>query len=299
MLYVLAAKASLLLLSTVIFTLSHHSLSKCFKIFKLRPFQFQKFYSSISTSLCLSLIHFPYFIYLVKRNTRIMEVHIIFMMFRFQDWNSEKGSESNYPVINITHSGRFRTTLNTFSAKFLGGLESGSERIKRFSRSFKCFPCSSALSGSFSSRKKILDPQGPFLQKWNKIFVLLCVIAVSLDPLFFYVPVIDDEKKCLSLDNKMEITATVLRSFSDIFYIIHMFFQFRTGFIAPSSRVFGRGVLVEDSWAIAKRYLSSYFLIDILAVLPLPQAWKFLFNLLDSLIFIFSMPLYILGVYGA
>ncbi|KAA8533630.1 hypothetical protein F0562_030936 [Nyssa sinensis] len=83
--------------------------------------------------------------------------------------------------------------------------------------------------------------------------------------------IIDDDKKCLDLDRKLEITASVLRSFTDIFYIIHIIFQFRTGFIAPSSRVFGRGVLVEDAWAIARRYLSSYFLIDILAVLPLPQ----------------------------
>ncbi|XP_012090094.1 cyclic nucleotide-gated ion channel 1 isoform X2 [Jatropha curcas] len=127
------------------------------------------------------------------------------------------------------------------------------------------------MAKGFSSRKRILDPQGPFLQRWNKIFVLSCAVAVSLDPLFFYVPVIDDNKKCLGLDNKMEITASVLRWFTDIFYMIHIIFQFRTGFIAPSSRVFGRGVLVEDSWAIAKRYLSSYFLVDILAVLPLPQ----------------------------
>ncbi|KAJ6387525.1 hypothetical protein OIU78_017278 [Salix suchowensis] len=59
----------------------------------------------------------------------------------------------------------------------------------------------------------------------------------------------------------MEITASVLRSFTDIFYMLHIIFQFRTG----------RGVLVDDTWAIAKRYLSSYFLIDILSVLPLPQ----------------------------
>ncbi|KAJ6359369.1 hypothetical protein OIU76_000991 [Salix suchowensis] len=96
-------------------------------------------------------------------------------------------------------------------------------------------------------------------------------MAVSLDPMFFYVPVIDDRKKCLSLDSTMEITASVLRSFTDIFYMLHIIFHFRTGFIAPSSRVFGRGVLVEDTRAIAKRYLSSYFLIDILSVLPLPQ----------------------------
>uniref|UniRef100_A0A6N2KJ93 Cyclic nucleotide-binding domain-containing protein n=2 Tax=Salix viminalis TaxID=40686 RepID=A0A6N2KJ93_SALVM len=96
-------------------------------------------------------------------------------------------------------------------------------------------------------------------------------MAVSLDPLFFYVPVIEDGKKCLSLDSTMEITASVLRSVMDIFYMLRIIFQFRTGFIAPLSRVLGRGVLVEDTWAIAKRYLSSYFLIDILSVLPLPQ----------------------------
>ncbi|XWS61303.1 hypothetical protein CRYUN_Cryun07bG0114500 [Craigia yunnanensis] len=118
--------------------------------------------------------------------------------------------------------------------------------------------------------RKFLIPRGHSFKGGTR-YVLSCIIAVSIDPLFFYVPVINNDKKCLALDEKMEITASVLRSFTDIFYIIHIIFQFRTGFIAPSSRVFGRGVLVEDSWAIAKRYLQSYFLIDVLAVLPLPQ----------------------------
>ncbi|KAL3521623.1 hypothetical protein ACH5RR_019772 [Cinchona calisaya] len=165
---------------------------------------------------------------------------------RFQDWKSIESSEGQYANKDGIHVGKFRTTINSVSDNL--------------------------LPKDFRPRNIILDPQGPFLQKWNKIFVLLCVIAVSLDPLFFYIPVINDDKKCLSLDKKLEVTASVLRSFTDIFYLIHIIFQFRTGFIAPSSRVFGRGVLVEDSWAIAKRYLSSYFWIDILAVLPLPQA---------------------------
>ncbi|XP_070681618.1 cyclic nucleotide-gated ion channel 1-like isoform X3 [Malus domestica] len=162
--------------------------------------------------------------------------------------------------------GKFRRTINSVSAKFQRRLESGSELIKK---SWKSYSIDSVVANSFGGR--ILDPQGPFLQKWNKIFVLACIVAVSLDPLFFYIPVIDDANKCLGLDRKMEITASVLRSFTDIFYIVHIIFQFRTGFIAPSSRVFGRGVLVQDAWAIARRYLSSYFVIDILAVLPLPQ----------------------------
>uniref|UniRef100_A0A5B7B186 Putative cyclic nucleotide-gated ion channel 1-like isoform X1 n=1 Tax=Davidia involucrata TaxID=16924 RepID=A0A5B7B186_DAVIN len=128
---------------------------------------------------------------------------------------------------------------------------------------------------TFHPRHRILNPEEAFLQKWNKIFVLSCVISVSLDPLFFYIPVIDGKKKCLGLDKKLEIIACVLRSFIDIFYILHILFQFRTGFIAPTSRVFGRGELIEDLHAIAKRYLSSYLIIDVLSVLPLPQVVVF------------------------
>lgn len=124
---------------------------------------------------------------------------------------------------------------------------------------------------NLKSRKKVLDPQGPFLQKWNKIFVLSCVMAISVDPLFFYIPVVNDKETCIDLDDSLVITASVLRSFTDIFYVLHIIFQFRTAFIAPPSRVFGKGVLVGDSSAIALRYLKSHFLIDILAVIPLPQ----------------------------
>lgn len=161
----------------------------------------------------------------------------------------------------------------------VGRTRSGFERVSKGIKSFKTF------SGTYrrddqptkelGSRVKILDPQGKFLQRWNKIFVLTCVIAVAVDPLFFYIPVIDFEKKCLSLDNKLDIIACVLRTFVDIFYILHIIFQFRTGFIAPSSRVFGRGELIDDAHAIAKKYLSSYFVIDVLSILPLPQVYAF------------------------
>ncbi|PNX92099.1 cyclic nucleotide-gated ion channel 1-like protein [Trifolium pratense] len=96
-------------------------------------------------------------------------------------------------------------------------------------------------------------------------------MAVSMDPLFFYIPEIDDKRKCLNLNGTLKITASVLRTFFDLFYILRIVFQFRTGFIAPSSRVFGRGEPVDDPFAIAKRYLSSHFIIDILSILPLPQ----------------------------
>lgn len=187
---------------------------------------------------------------------------------QFQDWRSERSSEGQDFSSEGFSLGNLKSTI---SDKFQRGYEKSSEGIRNFRRSLRSRSFSSILEKGLGSSKNILDPQGSFLQKWNKIFVLSCMLAVSLDPLFFYIPVIDDDRKCLVLDKKLEKTASVLRSFTDIFYIIHIIFQFRTGFIAPYSRVFGRGVLVEDGWEIAKRYMSSYFLIDILAVLPLPQ----------------------------
>ncbi|XAR71654.1 hypothetical protein NMG60_11018030 [Bertholletia excelsa] len=190
---------------------------------------------------------------------------------RFQDWKSVQSLEEQPSTRHVVNLGNIRTVINSVTDKFQRGLECGSERVRSFKRSLKSCSLSSITAKGLGSKKKIFDPQGPFLQKWNKIFVLSCVLAVSIDPLFFYIPVIDDGKKCLKLDKKLEITSIILRSFTDIFYVLHIIFNFRTGFIAPSSRVFGRGVLVEDAWAIARRYLSSYFIIDILAVFPLPQ----------------------------
>lgn len=191
--------------------------------------------------------------------------------FRFQDWRSQERLDGQSYSKDGEELGRFRSAAYSVSDKFQRGFEYGSKRIKRFTGSIRSFSLGKSKADDEGSRKKILDPQGSFLQKWNKFFVLLCVVAVSLDPLFFYIPIINGDKMCLELDWKLELIACVLRSFTDIFYLIHIIFQFRTGFIAPYSRVFGRGVLVENSWEIAKRYLSSYFAIDILAVLPLPQ----------------------------
>ncbi|KAK9103862.1 hypothetical protein Sjap_021116 [Stephania japonica] len=189
---------------------------------------------------------------------------------RFQDLKSERSVSSDATSYG-ENSGIFRKTISSISERIGKGYAWGSGATARVRRSLNLGSLNQSEGTGSKSGKTILDPQGSFLQRWNKIFVISCVIAVSLDPLFFYIPVIDSEKNCLSLDKKLEITACVLRFFTDVFYILHIIFQFRTGYIAPSSRVFGRGVLVGDLRLIAKRYMASYFLIDILAVLPLPQ----------------------------
>lgn len=63
---------------------------------------------------------------------------------------------------------------------------------------------------NLKSRKKVLDPQGTFLLKRNKIFVLSCVMAVSVDLLFLYIPIVNDKETCIELDHNLIITACVL-----------------------------------------------------------------------------------------
>nr|AHN53203.1 cyclic nucleotide-gated ion channel 5 [Cocos nucifera] len=165
------------------------------------------------------------------------------------------------------------------SKSFRRGMRRGSERLKSIGRSIG-FGVSRAVfpEDLKVSEKKIFDPQDKFLLRMNKLFVISCIIAVALDPLFFYLPVVDKEAVCIGLDRKLAITTTTLRTLNDAFYLLRMALQFRTAYIAPSSRVFGRGELVIDPAQIAQRYLRRYFTIDFLAVLPLPQiiVWKFL-----------------------
>ncbi|XP_038890160.1 probable cyclic nucleotide-gated ion channel 5 [Benincasa hispida] len=165
------------------------------------------------------------------------------------------------------------------SGSFKRGMRKGSEGLKSIGRSLK-FGVSRAVfpEDLKESKKKIFDPQDKLLLFLNKLFVISCILAISVDPLFFYVPVINPSSNCLGIDRKLAITVTTLRTIIDVFYLIHMALQFRTAYIAPSSRVFGRGELVIDPAQIAKRYLRRYFIIDLVSVLPLPQivVWRFL-----------------------
>jgi len=186
-------------------------------------------------------------------------------MSRIQDWTSERSLSSD-PM--LPHLPAERTDISTFNSNAKRFARRGSGAIKNI---FHGHSTKDALKNESLPKMTILNPQGQFLQKWNKAFVLSCVLAVSIDPFFFYIPVVTGQKPCLRLDRNLQITTSILRSFTDIFYVLHIIFQFRTGYIAPSSRVFGRGVLVEVPSKIAKKYLSTYFLIDLLSVLPLPQ----------------------------
>jgi hypothetical protein len=118
---------------------------------------------------------------------------------------------------------------------------------------------------SWSTRK--------FLKTWNVIFLFSCVIGVSVDPVFFYLPVINEDKKCLGLHKKLWTITIVLRSANDIIKLLHIILQFRTGFIDENLRKVGRNEWNTNAWDIARR--RSYFIFDILAILPIPQVREY------------------------
>lgn len=127
--------------------------------------------------------------------------------------------------------------------------------------------------------KVILDPRGPIINRWNKIFLVACLVSLFVDPLFFYLP---EAKKnaCINVSVPLEIILTVIRSLADAFYFVRIFIRFRTAYVAPSSRVLGRGDLVIDPSKISSRYLRKDFWLDIMAAQPIPQVCNSLLRLL-------------------
>lgn len=123
-------------------------------------------------------------------------------------------------------------------------------------------------------RKRILDPGSEAVLQWNRIFLFSCLVALFVDPLYFYLPSVGDvgdSSSCVKTDKRLRVVVTIFRTAADFFYFLHMVIRFRTAYVEPSTRVFGRGELVMDPKRIARRYLRSDFIVDFAATLPLPQ----------------------------
>ncbi|XP_048437645.1 cyclic nucleotide-gated ion channel 1 isoform X2 [Pyrus x bretschneideri] len=114
---------------------------------------------------------------------------------------------------------------------------------------------SSTKTGKGATVKEILDPRGRFGVIWSKMFVISCAIAVSLDPFFFYIPVVVEEQKCIRKDTSLRTVALLLRSLTDMTFIIHILHEVR--------------VTSTNTTAVA-----ISILVDFLAILPIPQVYR-------------------------
>eukprot|EP00850_Spirogloea_muscicola_P020735 SM000225S07014 [mRNA] locus=s225:9831:21645:- [translate_table: standard] len=113
----------------------------------------------------------------------------------------------------------------------------------------------------------------PLPQLWNRLFLLSCVLAVTVDPLFFYTLAVDSRLLCAYVQATPLLVVTLLRSATDAMYFLHMWLSLRMAYVSKASMVLGRGELVEDARAIVRHYtkLRGGFLVDLFVVLPVPQ----------------------------
>ncbi|KAJ0093553.1 hypothetical protein Patl1_25792 [Pistacia atlantica] len=112
--------------------------------------------------------------------------------------------------------------------------------------------CCSIVKKSLFYAKLIIDPQGPCA---NEIALILCMTAAFLDPMFFYTRVINDDKRCISVEKSWGIAATLLRSVFDLFYIFH--YTSTSGLI--------------NLYKTAR----TRFFMDLVVIFPLPQHQNF------------------------
>ncbi|KAI5060366.1 hypothetical protein GOP47_0024786 [Adiantum capillus-veneris] len=117
----------------------------------------------------------------------------------------------------------------------------------------------------------VVNPHTKTVQKWNQFFVIACLIGIFLDPLFFLLFSVKKDFYCISFSTTFAKVVTVLRSITDFIYFLHMLLQFKLALIAPTSNTSGLNELIDDPKEVAYRYLRGWFLIDFIAVLPLPQ----------------------------
>ncbi|KAH9646566.1 Cyclic nucleotide-gated ion channel 1 [Citrus sinensis] len=119
---------------------------------------------------------------------------------------------------------------------------------------------------SISSPVKIYE-MGGIGNSGSSIQLFLSMAAVSIDPLFFYIPVVNDNKKCIRLDYKLAVTATGLRSLFDFLYIFYITPQLLADLVAS---VNAKHEANNSLKSLMKFWLGSLF-VDLPAVFPLPQ----------------------------
>ncbi|KAH9724712.1 putative cyclic nucleotide-gated ion channel 20 [Citrus sinensis] len=94
----------------------------------------------------------------------------------------------------------------------------------------------------------IMNPHTRIVQQWKQFFVITCLVAIFVDPLFFFL---------------LSVQQIGLSSYAGT--------RLRLAYVAPESRVVGAGELVDHPKKIALNYLRGYFFIDFFVALPLPQ----------------------------
>ncbi|XP_057528434.1 cyclic nucleotide-gated ion channel 4 [Amaranthus tricolor] len=109
-----------------------------------------------------------------------------------------------------------------------------------------------------------------WIQEWNRIFLLVCVTGLFVDPLFFYALSISEAYICLFVDGWFAIMVTALRCMTDVLHVWNMWLQFKVAKNpASGGRLGDKNDTKTGRFGFFKARDSFFF--DLLVILPLPQ----------------------------
>lgn len=235
------------------------------------PLGCQLCYHFACTSVCCwNSSHVPHLMWFFssKSNSRSICWFICSIccpLFRSPEGFHLQNSESKFSSARETHSRSSLRTLRSISTSFTTSFDRlTSFGNIRFDQEVK--------SKGLGYLKSIVDKNPLFLHLWNEILVMLCVIATSLDPLFCYTLLVDESKRCVEFDKKLRTVVVIFRSITDFFYIFLIVCHFHFGY----SSFYNENPDDADDGVCTRawRFLFSYFTVDVLSVLPLPQVWN-------------------------
>ncbi|KAJ0733687.1 putative cyclic nucleotide-binding domain, Ion transport domain, rmlC-like jelly roll [Helianthus annuus] len=112
-----------------------------------------------------------------------------------------------------------------------------------------------------ASGRATLDPRAPRVHEWNRVFLLVCVMGLFVDPLFFYTLSISESCMCVYVDGWLAISVTVLRCMTDVFHVLNLWLHYKMNRFSTGQTTV-RNVVAR---------LMKWFSFDMFVILPIPQ----------------------------
>ncbi|KAL1318218.1 hypothetical protein AAHE18_15G190300 [Arachis hypogaea] len=81
----------------------------------------------------------------------------------------------------------------------------------------------------------VINPHTKVIQQWNKILAIFCLVAIFVDPLFFFVFYAREDHNCVVIDWSMTTTLVIVRSLNDLVYFFNILLQIMILFVLPKS----------------------------------------------------------------
>ncbi|KAG7973663.1 hypothetical protein I3843_06G008400 [Carya illinoinensis] len=118
----------------------------------------------------------------------------------------------------------------------------------------RCFSfCKNGDVESQDSKKDWTIISKTLAKYWDVAFLVVCIVAIAVEPIFFYLPVIKEATKCIAIDTTLKIIGICVRSFLDL--------------IALGDLVARKNKKIKSHDMMS----TSDYVINILSILPVPQ----------------------------